>query len=175
MIGVQTEITLIQLKIHFGCLNRLKSLIWKRIWLNSKTKDKVSIIKLPCSWHVQWFHPIRQIHVHVYAPVCVLNAIVVIPKGLSIGTKYLGTERFTSIEMYLVYADARTAMLSNRNLIKFPFKRNGLPYCEARLWENRRNRKSSIWIFWYLRYLFVLYSNILYIDGDVTTLLSTLY
>jgi len=26
-----------------------------------------------------------------------------------------------------------------------------------------------------LRYLFVLYSNILYIDGDVTTLLSTLY
>jgi len=35
-------------------------------------------------------------------------------------------------------------------LIKFPFKRNGLPYCKARLWENRRNRKSSIWIFWYL-------------------------
>jgi len=27
----------------------------------------------------------------------------------------------------------------------------------------------------YIRYLFVLYSNILYIDGDVTTLLSTLY
>jgi len=36
--------------------------------------------------------------------------------GLSIGTKYLGIERLTSTEMYLVDADARTAMLFNRNL-----------------------------------------------------------
>ena len=53
--------------------------------------------------------------------------------------------------------------VKNIALIKFPFKSIGLPCCEdepdsekiALKWKSSR----SIWIFWYLRYLFVLYAN----------------
>jgi len=46
-------------------------------------------------------------------------------------------------------------------IIKFPFKRNGLPCCEDEPGSDKiaLKWKSSIWIFWYLRYVFVLYAN----------------
>jgi len=46
-------------------------------------------------------------------------------------------------------------------IIKFPFKRNGLPCCEDEPGSEKiaLKWKSSIWIFLYLRYLFVLYAN----------------
>ena len=60
--------------------------------------------------------------------------------------------------------DAGTKMAGDfdtRVQIKFPFKRKGLPCCEDEPGSEKiaLKWKSSELIFWYLRYLFVLYAN----------------